>query len=320
MNKTKIWLIVAVALILVGLIIFAGVMTMLKWDFSKLSTEKYVTNEYTVREKFEKIIIRTKTADVKLIPAENPETTVVCYEADNARHIVDVTDSSLSIELHDNRKWYDHIGINFSSPKVTVYIPEGKYTSLSVKTSTGTVNIPNNFSFESIDISGNTGSITCNSSAADNIKIKNSTGSIKLENVSAGNIDIELTTGKVTLAGIICKNDISMETSTGKTELSNVKCKNLISEGDTGSVSLKNVLASEKFEIERDTGNVIFDECDAAELYVETDTGDVSGSLLTSKIFMAESDTGKVDVPRTVDGGRCVISTDTGDIKISILS
>ncbi len=60
MNKTKIWLIVAVALILVGLIIFAGVMTMLKWDFSKLSTEKYVTNEYTVREKFEKIIIRQK--------------------------------------------------------------------------------------------------------------------------------------------------------------------------------------------------------------------------------------------------------------------
>lgn len=95
----------------------------------------------------------------------------------------ETADNSDTPDSTDNESETDEIrvtesettGVNFSSPKVTVYIPEGKYTSLSVKTSTGTVNIPNNFSFESIDISGNTGSITCNASAADNIKIKNST-------------------------------------------------------------------------------------------------------------------------------------------------
>jgi len=81
---------------------------------------------------------------------------------------------------------------------------------------------------------------------------------------------------------------------------------------------LKNVNAAEKFSIERSTGDVKFDGCDAAEVFVKTDTGDVTGTLLSEKVFIVETDTGKVDVPKTVNGGRCEITTDTGDINISI--
>ena len=50
----------------------------------------------------------------------------------------------------------------------------------------------------------------------------------------------------------------------------------------------------------------------------DTDTGDVKGSLLSEKIFIPTTDTGDVDVPKTVTGGRCEITTDTGDIKITV--
>ena len=46
--------------------------------------------------------------------------------------------------------------------------------------------------------------------------------------------------------------------------------------------------------------------------------GDIEGTLLTDKIFMAESDIGEVDVPKTTSGGRCEINTNTGDIDIEI--
>ena len=55
-----------------------------------------------------------------------------------------------------------------------------------------------------------------------------------------------------------------------------------------------------------------------AELFVETDTGDVRGSLLTEKTFIVQTDTGSVDVPETTTGGKCEITTDTGDIEIEI--
>lgn len=81
---------------------------------------------------------------------------------------------------------------------------------------------------------------------------------------------------------------------------------------------MKNVIATEKFSIERSTGDVTFDGADAAEIFVKTDTGDVKGSLLTDKVFITETDTGRVDVPKTTIGGRCEITTDTGDISIEI--
>ena len=42
------------------------------------------------------------------------------------------------------------------------------------------------------------------------------------------------------------------------------------------------------------------------------------GSLLSDKVFITETDTGNVNIPKTTDGGKCEIKTDTGDIKIKI--
>ena len=53
-------------------------------------------------------------------------------------------------------------------------------------------------------------------------------------------------------------------------------------------------------------------------LGVSTDTGDVTGSLLSAKVFVVTTDTGTVQVPKSTAGGRCEISTDTGDIRITV--
>ena len=74
----------------------------------------------------------------------------------------------------------------------------------------------------------------------------------------------------------------------------------------------------EKLSVERTTGNVKFSACDAAEISFKTDTGDVNGTLLSDKIFMAQTDTGRVNVPQTITGGRCEITTTTGNIRIQL--
>ena len=61
-----------------------------------------------------------------------------------------------------------------------------------------------------------------------------------------------------------------------------------------------------------------FNNCDAETIYVNTDTGSVTGTLLTDKVFIIETDTGSVDVPKSITGGRCEITTDTGNIRITI--
>ena len=100
--------------------------------------------------------------------------------------------------------------------------------------------------------------------------------------------------------------------------LRNVTCENLTSNGNTGDLDLMNVIANGKFSLERSTGDIKFDKCDASEIFIKTDTGDLTGSLLSEKVFIVSTDTGNIDVPKTVSGGRCEITTDTGDVKLSV--
>lgn len=320
-TKTKIWLIIASSLVLIGCIIFAGAMTTLKWDFTKLATVKYETNTYEIGETFDSISINTDTADIIFALSDDGNCRVECHEEENSKYCVTVEDGTLNVEFIDERSVYHfigYIGLNFDSPKITVYLPNDKYESLDINEDTGDITIPDCFSFGDINIELSTGNVDCYPSASDKIKITTSTGYIDVENLTTDTLDLTTSTGAITVGDVTCENDVTVNVSTGKSYLSNVECNNFVSDGNTGELTLKNVIADRKFLIERSTGDVKFEFSDADEIYVITDTGDVTGSLLTDKVFVTKTDTGDVDVPKTIDGGRCEVSTNTGDIVISI--
>lgn len=318
-KAVKISLIVAAVLVALGVIVFVIVMTVNGWNFSKNSAV-YETNEYEITDGFDDLSINTETADIVFLPSDDERCRVICYERQKMKHSVSVIDGVLTISVDDQLMWYDYwFSISFKSPKITVYLPESKYASLVINESTGRIDIPGDFKFNGIDISASTGDVNCRASSSGSIKIKLSTGDVLIENLSAKEIDVTTSTGRITFSAVNCDGNVSVNVSTGKVQLTDVRCRNLNSDGSTGTVLLKNVIAVEGFSIERSTGDVGFDACDAAVISVKTDTGDVTGSLLSSKIFITRTDTGKVDVPKTVSGGVCEITTDTGNIRISIL-
>ena len=313
----KIWLIVATSLVVVGLILFAVVMAEYNWDFTRLNTGKFETNTYEIREEFKNISMNTDTADITFALSDDGKCRIECYEEKKAKHSVTVQEGILVIELINDKSWYDYIGIHFGGPKIKVFLPESEYTSLSIREDTGDIDMPKDFQFADVDISLSTGDVNFFASAAKSLKLNTSTGKICVENASAGMLELSASTGAITVSNVTC-SDANIKVTTGKTKLTDLACKNLTSSGDTGDVSLTHVIAAEKLTIERSTGDVKFDRSDAGEIFVKTDTGDVTGSLLTDKIFIAKTDTGRADVPKTVTGGRCEITTDTGNIKITV--
>jgi len=308
MNKIIIWSVIAFFLVLVVGIIFSSLMT----------TNKLETNKQEISNNFGDIKIITDTADIVFVTSEKSNSLVVCDEQKNVNHLVKVKDNTLLIKVDDNRKWYEHIGINFNTPKITIYLPRNEYGKLSIKSSTGDINIPKNFKFKSIDILEDTGNIVNYASVYENIKINTSTGDIHTENISANKIELSTSTGKVDVTGVKCSENIKINVSTGNVNIVDTNCKNLLSKGSTGNISLKNVIAIEKFSIERSTGDVKFKNSDASDIFVKTDTGNVTGNLLTDKVIFAQTDTGKIDIPKTIAEEKCEIITDTGDIKITV--
>ncbi|MBR2715349.1 MAG: DUF4097 family beta strand repeat protein [Ruminococcus sp.] len=317
---TKVWLIIAASLVLCGCILFACLMSTFDWDFTELSSDEYETNTYDIVEKFDKISMNTNTANIEFSLSDDKKCKVECYESEDVKHSVSVKDGALTIEMNDERSVYDffgNIGFDFDTPKITVYLPKSEYTSLVISEDTGDIGVPENFSFKDVDINLSTGDVMF-SASAENVKIETSTGDICVEKNLLDSLDLTVTTGEVTVSDVKCEGDVEVEVSTGKSYLSDVTCKNIISSGSTGAISLTNVIAEEKFSIERSTGAVMFEKSDASSIFVETDTGAVTGSLLSDKVFITRTDTGSVNVPESVEGGKCEIETDTGDILITI--
>lgn len=317
-KATKILLIVAASALLLGLVLFVGGMTMLKWDFLKLSIVKHEVNEHNITENFSDISIKANTADIVVKPTDADNASVICHERENQRHTVEVKNGVLSVEVVDNLKWYENIGIISSSPKIEIFLPVGDYGAFSAKLSTGDVNVSKDFVFASIDIETTTGDITNCASTPGALKISADTGDINVAQISASEVAMSVRTGDITVSGINSLGNVSVNVTTGRVKMTDVRCKNFASSGGTGDIILNNVIAAESFDIERTTGKVKLDSCDCGEGNIGTGTGDVAGSLLTSKIFIVNTKTGDVTVPKTLEGGKFEVNTTTGDIKITI--
>lgn len=314
---TKVLLITALCLLLVGAALFVGVMAKNNWNVAALSADDFETNTYPVAEAFHSIDIRSDTEAITFLPSGDGTCRVEITEKKDQPHSVAVKDGTLRIEEPEKEKWSFSIGA-FTEPKIAVYLPETEYKTLFIDESTGAVTVPADFKFESIDIIASTGAVDCRASASGTIRIETSTGSIQVQDLSADALKLTVSTGRVRVQSVSCGGALEVEVTTGRTELTDVTCGSLVSEGSTGALTMQNVVAAGSISIERSTGDVRFEACDAAELEISTDTGDVKGSLLTEKVFIARSDTGRIKVPETTTGGKCKITTDTGDIEIEI--
>lgn len=318
-TAVKVSIIVAVSLISAGILIFTGVLAIMNWNFSGFFTTKYETNTHEINESFESIEINSLVADISLLPSTDASCRVVCHESPRLYHSVKVVDNTLKIDIVNERKWYDHINFGISSnPTLTVYIPEGEYRSLSIESSTGDVGIPAEFSFGDVTVTLSTGDVKCYADVSNSLSITASTGHIDVDSVKTASMTLKTSTGDIRVNSAECSQEVSISVTTGKTYVSGLTCGKLISTGDTGDMILNNVIAAESLSIERSTGDVTLEACDAAEIFVTTDTGDVTGTLCSEKVFITNTDTGKINVPNSITGGRCEITTDTGDIIISV--
>ncbi len=316
-KKTVFWLVLGTLLVIIGLLGFVVLMGSIGWDFTKLGTSNYETNTYEIDSDFTNICINVDTADITFVPSEDGKCKIACHEDPDDKHLVFVDNNVLNIASPDGPN-FSFNWLNFDKQQITIYLPKIEYSSLSIDTDTGSVTVPRDFSFARIDIYIDTGDAKVFASADEHINIETDTSNILLENLSTNSVALETDTGRITVIGLICSGDFNLDVSTGKANVKNTNCLSFFSEGDTGDIHLESLIADEKIYIKRDTGDVTFSEIDAAEINIDTDTGDIEGSLLSGKIFTADTDTGNIRIPVDSAGGTCKLTTNTGDIKVTV--
>ena len=248
---------------------------------------------------------------------------VVCKESDKYHHEVSLNEENkaLSVNFKMTKKWYEFSDLFQPKFAVEVYLPSGSYETLNIKHSTGDINVDKGFTFNSIDLDGSTGDVEVKCNVVENAKIKQSTGDVTISDMNVASISTEVSTGKTSIKNVVVSGDVQLKASTGKVNVENLTCKNLTINASTGDIKLKDSLMSGKMDLKTGTGDVDIIDSDAAEVSIETDTGDVDATFLTIKNVDYHTDTGKLNIDKELDreaGGKCIVKTDTGNIKLSL--
>ena len=277
-RSKKLWVLIALVLILCGVAFgFVG-FVMAGFDVTKLSSDgKAVTNEHEVTEDFTKIDISTSTSDIRFETATDGKVKVVCHETEKRLHEVSVENGTLVIKEKNNKKWFEYIGIfGFGGKReIVIYLPEKKAEGVTRKLGRET-------KYE-----------------LDGLKIDTTTGDSKINDVNV-------------------KGELRVDASTGEVELDNVLADSLIIDTSTGSVSMNETEVRGAMKVDTSTGDVKMTKSDADSVRIDTSTGDVKCEFLSGKDVHTDTSTGSVKVSESPEkGGNCTIDTSTGDITVS---
>ena len=298
-KAAKGWIIAASVLVVLGIMLFVFATAVGGFDIANPGNQNYETITEEVSEDFDNIDIQVNAAAIEFLPAEDKQCKVDYSGQEDLQISVEVKEKTLVVQYEETREWYEHIGLFFKEPKITVYLPKEEYASLTVTSDVGDVKLPKELTFGSIEIDSETTDVECSASVKENIDIHVSTGDILLNDMKASSVKIETTTGDVTMTGIDVGGDIEISTT-------------------TGDVLLGNTVAEKNMMVKCTTGDVGFEKSDAKEITVTTTTGDIIGTFLSDKEFITNTSVGEVNVPKGTEGGRCELSTTTGDIGITI--
>ena len=312
-------LIIATILLVAGLIIGFVALASAKFNFHAFETASLELKDYPVEAEFRGIEIHGNTEIIRFERSSDGTAHVQCRETERNTHTVEAENGTLKIVSEETSGWRNPIEISFEKEQITVFLPKDAYETLSIETHTGDVGVPDWLTFDGAAIHTSTGDVRSDAAVKNLLSIETSTGDVFMSGASAKAIDCKTTTGAIRMTNIACEGDVRAKVSTGETFLEGLTAASFTSEGSTGDIVLENVLIGGTLSIERSTGDVALRNSDAAEVWVKTSTGDVTGTLRTEKIFVTKTSTGDVHVPDSASGGKCSITTATGDILIRIV-
>ena len=262
------------------------------------------------------VTIITDTADVTVL-ASSGEFYVECARDKKLELSVRVADGKAIIELVGDRPWPAN-WFTADNQKVTVYLPFGDYGTLEIETHTGDVEL-NSLNLVSLMVTSHTGDIEAsNINVSTTAMIATDTSDTELYDSTLTHLNAKATTGDISVSRVEA-DSVQIEVTTGDIEVEDLNCQTDVQiKATTGDIEMHSVFTADTLRINTTTGNVNFRSIDGAEVYINATTGDVRGSFASDKIIFAETTTGKVNVPKLTTGGRCEITTTTGDINVTI--
>ena len=278
----------------------------------RLNYARPAIETYSIESEFINIEINCPDCEIELLPTKtdkgrNVTATVVYRGNDETKHSVGVENGTLKIGHEKSGKG----GIVIYSDKdeeIAVYLPEKEYLTLSIQSNSGSIIVPEDFSFENVSLQTVSGQIQSSAEVGRTLLAQSASGSMRIEGTSTEYLETYSKNGNV--------------------EILNVSGNSAWAETTSGNIMLRQAVFSDELNIETTSGSVRFDDSDALIINVKTKSGNIKGTLLSKKVYQVSSESGSVSLPAMSDNeitggdgrdtyyGTCTIDTGSGTVDI----
>ncbi len=314
MLKTKkFWVFTALIAVALGVFLLGIAWIAAGFHLSAFNTVHYQRIETPVTEPYDRIVIDALDCSVRILAQsatsafpdlqEQKYDTPMLLSHDSEYMVTELTvrDRTLYITRHDNRPWYQHIGI---------YFGDGNE---------GMTLILDDLHFDTLDVTSVSGEIWLMSEAEiKEVTLRSTSGEIAAVDLISQKAEMSSVSGSVLLHGTSV-DSISLKTVSGELGAANIQCDTFKAESTSGDLTIGGNVICEKATMKTVSGDIEFSGFDADSIHITTTSGDVSGSLHSGKQFVCETVNGDIKVPADMpNAGFCTVQTTSGDIDIEI--
>lgn len=313
----KIAIIVALAMIGVGLIISVSTLAVMDFDLTQVDTMEWETNTYTIEDKFENISIEGREAAVSLVPSEDGSCKVVCTENDKVYNEITVADNTLSIERIDNSKWYDNIGVTWEQIEITVYLPEEEYEKLSLDNTSGRLTVPADFTFAEADVVNSAGSTSFMADVKGALTVENTSGGVYVGETNVGSLSVSGSSGRVEVFSVCVESDVDVSTTSGGITVTNIECANMSVENSSGSIRISSITANGNMEVKGTSGSIHISETDVnGDMAANASSGSLNLTDVECANLTAENNSGKISCTNVIASEDMNLENSSGGIAL----
>ena len=284
---------IAITLLVLGLLlVFLGTMMSVSWGGSKVEEKSL---EFS--EEIDTLIVEELSANLHILPSTDGKTHLEYRESEFDRLSSRWEEGTLRLSRSDLRPWYRRF-FNQSLGTTTIYLPEGRYQLLELRSISGDVTLEGDYS-------------------ADEAKLHTISGNQEISGLVAETFSVYSVSGDFSLSEIRCGSDLRIETTSGDLSVQKLSAGSLSIKSISGDCVLTDAEVAGELSVNTTSGVFKFEHCDAKTIDIESVSGDVLLSLKTPKRVETDTVSGKVNVSDSDDlGERCRIDTVSGNITV----
>lgn len=311
-----------------------GSFNLVNFEFGMSGVTKLLKEESVTADGVATLEISTSYDGIELVATDSAEFRVIQYGSEDASEdalfkAVRSGDKLTVSTKHNNRI---RIGIFFSvtgEEKLVIEVPSSWKGSVSLETSSGSVKVLDEFSFEDVKAGSTSGSVRLSRHiSAASLKLESSSGSIRLEDGAdvRGSFETASTSGSIKFSRRVSAASMKLKSSSGSIRLEDGAdvSGNFESGSTSGSQTIDGPLKTGGgIRVESSSGSVHVngDISCAGDLYVKTTSGSLTmQSAITAKTLEAGSSSGGIRLGNVAVSESFNIGCTSGSIHINGIS